>query len=52
MAKVHSDIALAGRLEIHAAPTLFLNRRAVSNIRPQAVRVLIYQLLQEAAHVH
>ena len=50
--KVHSDIALAGRLKVHAAPTLFLNRRPVSSIRPQAVRVLIYQLLQEAAHVH
>jgi protein-disulfide isomerase len=52
MAKVHSDIALGGSLKVRATPTLFLNRRPVSSIRPQAVRVLIYQLLQEAAHVH
>jgi protein-disulfide isomerase len=52
MVKVHSDIALGGNLKVHGTPTLFLNRRPVSSIRPQAVRVLIYQLLQEAAHVH
>jgi protein-disulfide isomerase len=52
MVKVHSDIKLGGSLQIHGTPTLFLNRRPVSSIRPQAVRVLIYHLLQEAAHVH
>jgi protein-disulfide isomerase len=52
MVKVHSDIALAGKLKVHGTPTLFLNRRPVSGIRPQSVRVLINQLLQEAAHVH
>jgi protein-disulfide isomerase len=52
MVKVHSDIALAGNLKVHATPTLFLNRRPVSSIRPQTVRVLIYQLLQEASHGH
>jgi protein-disulfide isomerase len=49
MVKVHSDIALAGRLQVRGTPNLFLNRRPVSNIRPQAVRALIHQLLQEAA---
>jgi protein-disulfide isomerase len=48
--KVHEDIALAGRLQLHGTPTLFLNRRLVSSIHPQAVRALISQLLQEAAH--
>jgi protein-disulfide isomerase len=52
MVKVHSDIAVAGNLKVHGTPTLFLNRRLVSSIRPQAVRVLIHQLLQEAAHAH
>jgi protein-disulfide isomerase len=47
--KVHSDIALAGNLKLHGTPTLFLNRRLVPSIRPQAVRVLIHQLLQEAS---
>ena len=50
MVKVHEDIALAGKLKIHGTPTLFLNRRLVSSIRPQAVRALIHQLLQEATH--
>jgi len=52
MVKVHSDLALGGNLKVHGTPTLFLNRRPVSSIRPQTVRVLIYQLLQEAAHAH
>ena len=50
MLKVHSDIKLAGTLKVHGTPTLFLNRRLVPSIRPQAVRVLIHQLLQEATH--
>jgi protein-disulfide isomerase len=50
--KVHSDIELGHRLNVKATPTLFLNRRAVPSIRPQAVRVLIHHLLQDAAHIH
>ena len=51
-AKVQSDIELANRLKIKSTPTLFLNRRPVSSIRPQDVRVLIHRLLQEADHGH
>lgn len=47
-AKVQSDIELAVRLDVDATPTLFLNRRRVSDTRPQAVRVLIQHLLQTA----
>ena len=49
-AKVHSDIELAVRLDVDATPTLFLNRRRVSDTRPQAVRVLIDHVLQAAGH--
>ena len=45
-AKVRSDIDLAVRLEVDATPTLFLNRRRISDTRPQAVRVLIDHVLQ------
>ena len=47
--KVHTDIGLAGKLQLTGTPTLFLNGRRLSSIRPQDVRVLIYHLLQEAA---
>jgi len=50
--KVHTDLALGGSLKLRGTPTLFLNRRPVPSIRPQDVRVLIYQLLQDAAQVH
>jgi len=49
-AKVHSDIELAVRLEVDSTPTLFLNRRRVSDTRPQAVRVLIDHVLQGVGH--
>ena len=49
-AKVRSDIELAARLEVHATPTLFLNRRPVSDTRPQAVRVLIDHELEVAGN--
>lgn len=49
LVNVHEDIALGGKLKVHGTPTLFLNRRLLSSIRPQDVRVLIYQLLQGAA---
>ena len=49
-ANVHSDIELAIRLEVDVTPTLFLNRRRVSDTRPQAVRVLIDHIIQAADH--
>ena len=51
-AKVQADIELANRLKIKSTPTLFLNRRPVSSIRPQDVRLLIHRLLQESDHGH
>jgi len=48
-AKVHADIELATRLKVSGTPTLFLNRRPVSDTRLQAVRVLIDHVLQTAA---
>ena len=50
MAKVQYDIELALRLKVDATPTLFLNRRRVSDTRPQAVRVLIDHVLQAVGH--
>lgn len=44
--KVYTDIELAVRLEVDATPTLFLNQRRVSDTRPQAVRILIDNVLQ------
>jgi len=48
-AKVQADIDLATRLNVHGTPSVFLNGRPVADRRPQAVRVLIDNLVQTAA---
>ena len=48
-AKVNADIELAKRLSVSATPTVFLNRRPVSDGRLHSMRVLIDHLLRTAA---
>ena len=48
--KVQADIELAIHLNVDATPTLFLNRRRISDTRPQAVRSLIDHVLQTKPH--
>jgi len=49
-AKVRSDIDLGARLDVHGTPTLFLNRRRVLNIHPQAVQILLDKMLATPGH--
>jgi protein-disulfide isomerase/uncharacterized membrane protein len=44
-AKVQADIELALHLNVDATPTLFLNRRRLADNRPEAVRLLIENIL-------
>jgi protein-disulfide isomerase/uncharacterized membrane protein len=43
--KVRADMELAARLDVHGTPTLFLNKRRVPNIHPQAVKILVEHLV-------
>ena len=45
--KVSDDVALANKLSITGTPSVFLNGRAVKDVQPQNIQLLIYELLEK-----